>query len=64
MTNVIPGNISKLETLSNELLCTIFEYMTPRDLLYGIWNLNYRLNEIVNSSKICLAIFKSHRSSR
>jgi hypothetical protein len=64
MVSVIQGNISKLETLANELLMNIFEYTTPRDLMYGLWNLNHRLNGIINSSKICLAMFKSHWSDK
>jgi hypothetical protein len=64
MVNVIPGNISKLEALSNELLMNIFEYTTPRDLMHGPGNLNHRVNGIINSSKICLAMFKRHRSAK
>ncbi|CAF3693676.1 unnamed protein product [Rotaria socialis] len=63
MSKVITGNVSKLETLSNELLVDIFEYVAPRDLMYGLWSLNHRLNGIVSSSKICLKIFKRYHKS-
>ena len=62
-TNVIQCNVPKLETLSDELWLNLFEFMAPRDLMYGFWNLNHRLNRIINSSKICLTMFKMGRSS-
>lgn len=56
MNNMTSNDISKLETLPNELLIGIFTYITPRDLMCGFWNLNYRLNDMMNSTKICLTM--------
>lgn len=41
----------KLESLPNEVLIELFEYIDTRDLYYGFWGLNVRINKIIQSSK-------------
>ena len=43
------SNYTKFECLPNELLFDIFEYIDVRDLYYGFWRLNKRINQLLRS---------------
>ncbi|CAF1008413.1 unnamed protein product [Rotaria sp. Silwood1] len=42
-------NFSRLEHLPNEILVEIFEYISTQDLFRTFYNLNYRLNTLIQS---------------
>ncbi|CAF2882259.1 unnamed protein product [Rotaria sp. Silwood2] len=42
-------NYTKFEHLPNELLFGVFEYIDIRDLFYGFWGLNKRINQLLRS---------------
>ncbi|CAF1068712.1 unnamed protein product [Rotaria sp. Silwood1] len=46
---MISVNYTKFEHLPNELLFELFEYIDIRDLFYGFWGLNKRINHLLQS---------------
>lgn len=50
--------ISSIEQLPNELLIEIFEYISAYDLYHTFFNLNSRLNSIINSLQNLHLIFQ------
>ncbi|CAF0739272.1 unnamed protein product [Rotaria sordida] len=42
-------NLNRLENLPNEILAEIFEYISTENLFRSFYNLNYRLNKLIQS---------------
>lgn len=52
---------SKLEDLSDDILMDIFEYLSPPVYIYhSFYNLNQRLNRIINDSRLLISLDLSH----
>ena len=50
-------NLSQLETLPNEILIEIFEHLDARDLFRAFYNLNLRINKLLQClNKLCLML--------
>ncbi|CAF0904496.1 unnamed protein product [Didymodactylos carnosus] len=50
----------KLETLPNELLLDIFDFLNLFDLYYSCYGLNWRLSQLILSKKQSLTLFSKH----
>jgi len=52
---------SKLEDLSDDILMDIFDYLSPPVYIYhSFYNLNQRVNRIINDSRLLISLDLSH----
>ncbi|CAF3058682.1 unnamed protein product [Rotaria sp. Silwood2] len=61
LRNEINQSITSIENLSNDLFYEIFDYLDGIDIFQAFSNLNYRFQELLNSSSILFKI-KFHDS--
>lgn len=53
--------LSKFEDLSDDILMDIFDYLSPVVYIYhSFYNLNQRLNRIINDSRLLISLDLSH----
>lgn len=53
------GEITRIETLSNEILYEIFDYLDGSDIFYAFLSLNTRFNRLINHSSVPMKISRS-----
>src|SRR5690242_14577271 len=54
---------SQFENLPNELLTDIFKNLDARNLFRGFYNLNYRLNQLIQSFQYLHLVFHMNQSN-